>query len=249
MRKVSALRIPTISSASMVLDMLANILADSKIDIYKKLDQLHELSVERTIFDSPEQVVKIISVLANIISSDPDSEVRLAALGVMEQMIALEEKAEAEQGKPVIDWRTVNVLLRAARQQTEQDTEAAALINTQQKSTAAIKQKSHICMPLQIPRPEPGLKAVKLESFVAINAHSPIMQVPMPLTDAPRPRGMKPTPVEEKYEPPIMKFLRSVADTDEEEHIRALATRIIVKIENLTSLKLLTPLPPTLIEG
>jgi hypothetical protein len=227
MPKAWALKNTAPSSAGMVLDMLENILADPEMDIQEKLGQLYALSVWHTFFDSPEQVVRIISVLANIIASDPSPKVRTAALGVMEQIIALEEKAEAEQGKPTIDWRTVDVLLREAKKQTKLDIKEAAVFAARPNAMQAIK-----------PKP-----------FVTASPDASIASAPAPVAERPQPCGVKIPAMEKNPEPPIMQFLRSVADTDNEEHIRALAKRIIARIGNLTAIKPPSSLAPALAEG
>jgi len=206
MSQAATLKNDSLSPCKMVLDMLENILDQPTMDIHEKLDELLELCVERISFDSPERAVQIISVLAKIIASDPNPKVRVAALKVMERMIALEEKAEAEHGKPAINWHMVNVLLHKAQKQTERDT----LVVTAQ----------------------PGLIA------------------PLPVAERPQPHAMGTLAMEEGARPQtIMRFLRSIANTDDQEHIRTLANRVIAKIENLTVQESPSPSALTLTEG
>jgi hypothetical protein len=272
MPTASALKNITSSPAETVLEMIGGILNTPKMDIHTKLAALRELCVERITFDSPEQAVKIISALADIISSDPEPEVRIAALEAMERMISLEQKAEAERGKPVIDWRTVNVLWREAKKQTELD-----IIPVAARSGAPAPEspspppevapevfasespefpEGHAPSSNDISPQEAALLAVQENAVAAVKqAHVPIappspeMLAAGPIADRPQPSGAKTPAVEEKAEPPIMKFLRSVADTDNEEHIRVLANRIIEKIETLTALKPPTPQTPAPTEG
>lgn len=226
----------SLTAADLVLEMLENILADPEMDLHAKLDQLHELSIGHTFFDSPQQVVTIISVLAEIIASDSNPEVRAASLGVMEQIIALEEKAELEQGKPTIDWRVVNVMLHAAKKQEKLDTEEAVLLSTQENAMLDV-QKMALESSLKIKAVELQLETLKLDPVIKVIAKPGVVLSPTVTSERPRVQGVTPPILEKGAEPPIMKFLRSVADTDNEEHIRALASRIITKIENLTSLK------------
>lgn len=207
-----------LSPSGTVLDIVENILGQPTMNIHEKLEELHELCVERISFDSPERVVQIISVLAKIISSDPNPKVRAAALKVMEWMIILEEKAEAKQGKPAIDWHTVDVLLHKAQKQTTSDSLAMTA------------------------RPVPASPEINLSPKI-------VLDMPVPVAERPQPHGIKPPAAEEKPEPPIMKFLRSVANTDDQEHIRELATRVIAKIQNLTAQESPLPSALTLTEG
>ncbi|MDP9127839.1 MAG: hypothetical protein M3N08_06245 [Pseudomonadota bacterium] len=110
-----------LSPAEMVLDMIERLLDEPKMGVREKLDELRELSTQRIAFDSPDQAVKIISALAAVITSDPSPEVRVAALHAMERMIALEEKAEAEHSRPGVDWRTIEIILREAKNKTVLD--------------------------------------------------------------------------------------------------------------------------------
>jgi hypothetical protein len=199
------------SSAEVALKMVETMRRAGKMDIQKKLDQLHELGVERIILDSPEQAFKIIAMLGNIISSNPSSEVRVAALEAMEHMIALEEKAELEHGKKAVYWLAVDLLLSHAKQETEMSGPEAP--SPRDEGNAEITDEQ-----TDVPAATSAVVAVR-----------------------PQMAGVKAPAIESVAEPPIMKFLRSVAGTDSDESIRALANRVLARIENMTALK---PSPP-----
>jgi hypothetical protein len=165
----------------------------------------------------------------------------------MEQMIALQEKAERD--KPPIDWAKVNVQLRAAKKQTEHDSKEAALAAAEKDGVAAAIKQALILLPQA-----PILTALKPKAINTeptpideLGVVTSIALASLPDDERPPPRHVKTPLMEEKIEPPIMKFLRSVANADDEEIIRKLAQRIILKIETLTNLK--PPSTSVLTEG
>ena len=220
MPQADALKTISSSPAEVALEMIEHIRDDRTMDIQKKLAHLNELCLEHVSFHEPGEALKVIAILGGIISSDPNPEVRAAALQVMERMIALEEKAENEQHRAAIDWCKVDVLLSHAKQQTEQAPLAVAAQGNPESVMAIAEQTPTL----------------------------PIIASPR-VAERPQPAGATTPALEDAVEPPILKFLRSVAGTDSDANIRLLADRVMARIANLTNQGPQAPLTPALAKG
>jgi hypothetical protein len=105
------------SPAETALGMAENIGDSSQMSSDEQLNVLNELCVEHISFAPPALATQMIAALGGIINSNPNPTVRAKALEAMQRIITLEEKAEAERGKPAIDWPKVNALLLHAKRQ------------------------------------------------------------------------------------------------------------------------------------
>jgi hypothetical protein len=272
----------------MILEMIENILVAPETNIYEKSNALHELSLKRIYFSSPTQLVKIISVLANIIDSDPSPEVRAAALDIMKRIISLELEAETEQGKPIIDLFAVNTILQESERQIEIDANKSIARENKENAEEIARHEEVLRILLLLilldagpaspdvdellllfflvagPDPPPqGMLLLLILFLVLLDAESDIQsKIIINTIDITRsistssysqekwkPNDIKIHMLGDNTQPPIMKFLGSVTNAENEEHIRVLANRIVAKIEDQMSQKLLSSPEFTPTEG
>lgn len=218
----------------MIANMLENTLVDPAVDIHQKFDELNALSTKLAYSTLSEELAEIIAMLMKVVTSRFSPDVYSVLQDVMSRKVLLQRKEKDKLDKLILQGMTVKSLGRESRPQKKLNLIEENILDPQKNEEDAFEQKKTSWLLLLL-----WLLLLPTENKPLItrkrDVNSRMAAVPLhiisQLTD------MKIHVAEENTEQQIIKFLRSFSDTENDEHVRVLATRIISKIEKLMAPK------------